>query len=81
MTDTLYLEPVGGIAGDMFLAACLDLGVSQATLEAELQKLGSLGFKLRVKRDHDASIAGIHVDVELEGEQPHAEIFKALKQI
>jgi uncharacterized protein (TIGR00299 family) protein len=71
MTDTLFLDPVGGIAGDMFLAACLDLGVSQAALEQELSKLGVRGFKLRVKRDHEASIAGLHVDVDMEGEQPH----------
>ncbi len=69
--DTLFLDPVGGIAGDMFLAACLDLGVSQEKLEAELAKLGPLGFALKVTRDHEASIAGLHVDVVLEGEQPH----------
>ena len=26
MSQTLLLEPFGGLAGDMFLAACLDLG-------------------------------------------------------
>lgn len=67
----LFLDPVGGIAGDMFLAACLDLGVEQAALERELAKLGSLGFSLRVVRDHEASIAGLHLEVVLDGEQPH----------
>lgn len=69
--DTLYLDPVGGIAGDMFMAACLDLGVDQAALERELGKLGALGFKLKVVRDFEASIAGLHLDVEVDGPQPH----------
>lgn len=71
MTRLLFLDPVGGIAGDMFLAACLDLGVEQAALERELARLGVPGFTLRVRRTFEASIAGTHVDVELEGEQPH----------
>lgn len=71
MSDTLFLDPVGGIAGDMFLAACLDLGVPQQALEAELAKLGPLGFTLRMRRTFEASIAGTHVDVDLAGEQPH----------
>lgn len=69
--ETLFLDPVGGIAGDMFLAACLDLGVPEASLLAELSKLGPLGFALTVKRDFEASIAGLHVDVAVEGPQPH----------
>ncbi len=69
--DVLVLDPVGGLAGDMFLAACLDLGVEVASLERELSKLGPLGFSLKVRRTFEASIAGLHVDVELEGEQPH----------
>ena len=71
MTKVLFLDPVGGIAGDMFMAACLDLGVERAALEGELAKLGALGFRLDVRRTHEASIAGLHVDVVAEGEQPH----------
>ena len=37
MSDVLYLEPVGGIAGDMFLAAMLDLGVDRDALESGLR--------------------------------------------
>lgn len=70
MTNILFLDPIGGIAGDMFMAACLDLGVPVEHLREELAKLGSLGFQLRVKRDHEASIAGLHVDVDVEGPQP-----------
>jgi uncharacterized protein (TIGR00299 family) protein len=71
MADTLFVDPVGGIAGDMFLAACLDAGVSPDALRAELAKLGPLGFDLRIRREHEASVAGLHVDVQVEGAQPH----------
>lgn len=71
MNPVLFLDPVGGIAGDMFMAACLDLGVDQKALEAQLAKLGVEGYRLRVRRTHEASIAGLHVDVVMEGEQPH----------
>jgi len=68
----LVLEPIGGIAGDMFLAAAIDLGVDPAALEASLRTLGVPGWRLAVSRKTDCGIAGTHVDVVVEGEQPHA---------
>jgi uncharacterized protein (TIGR00299 family) protein len=68
----LVLEPIGGIAGDMFLAAALDLGVDARALEAALRTLGLQGWRLAVTRKTDCGIAGTHVDVVVEGEQPHA---------
>jgi uncharacterized protein (TIGR00299 family) protein len=68
----LVLEPIGGIAGDMFLAAALDLGVDPAALEAALRTLGVPGWRLAVSRKTDCGIAGTHVDVVVEGAQPHA---------
>jgi uncharacterized protein (TIGR00299 family) protein len=68
----LVLEPIGGIAGDMFLAAALDLGVDRGALEAALRTLAVGGWSLRVSRKTDCGIAGTHVDVVMEGEQPHA---------
>ena len=67
----LVLEPIGGIAGDMFLAAAIDVGVDPAALEAALRTLGVPGWRLVVTRKTDCGIAGTHVDVALEGEQPH----------
>ncbi len=68
----LVLEPIGGIAGDMFLAAALDLGVDRAALVAALGTLGVTGWTLEVRRATSSGIAGTHVEVKVEGEQPHA---------
>jgi len=70
MASLLILEPVGGIAGDMFLAAALDLGVDRAALEGALRSLGVPGFRLVVTRKTESGIAGTHLDVAVEGEQP-----------
>jgi pyridinium-3,5-bisthiocarboxylic acid mononucleotide nickel chelatase len=67
----LVLEPIGGIAGDMFLAAALDLGVDPAALEAPLRTLGVPGWRLERTRRTVHGIAGTHLDVVVEGEQPH----------
>jgi uncharacterized protein (TIGR00299 family) protein len=71
MADLLLLEPVGGAAGDMFLAAALDLGVERRALEAALATLG-VPFRLEVRRAEANGIAGTHVDVVAEGPQPPA---------
>lgn len=71
MPELLFLEPVGGVAGDMFLAAALDLGLPQAELEAGLATLAVSGFRLLVTRAEAGGIAGTHLDVVVEGPQPH----------
>jgi uncharacterized protein (TIGR00299 family) protein len=62
----LYLEPVGGIAGDMFLAMAVDLGVSPDDITRSLQGLGVVGWKLSVSRSARHHISGTHVDVEVD---------------
>jgi hypothetical protein len=66
----LVLEPIGGMAGDMFLAAALDAGVPQGALEAALATLGVAGWRLAVTRRSVSGIAATHVDVVVEGPQP-----------
>ena len=67
MGKILLLEPVGGIAGDMFVAAALDLGVPRSALDAALSTLPLTGFRLLATRGEAGGIAGIHVDVVVEG--------------
>jgi uncharacterized protein (TIGR00299 family) protein len=69
-TPLLLLEPIGGIAGDMFLAAALDAGVDRSALEARLATLGLPGWRLEVTRRSVSGIQATHVDVVVEGEQP-----------
>ncbi len=68
MADTLLLlEPIGGVAGDMFLAAALDLGVDRGELGAQLATLGLPGWRLEVTRVQVGGIAAAHVEVRVEG--------------
>jgi pyridinium-3,5-bisthiocarboxylic acid mononucleotide nickel chelatase len=71
MSTVLYLEPVGGIAGDMFLAAMLDLGVDARALEAGLRTLGLDGWGFEVTRAVRQAISGVHLNVEVSSEVPH----------
>jgi uncharacterized protein (TIGR00299 family) protein len=66
MAKLLLLEPVGGIAGDMFLAAALDLGIDRAALDGALSTLGVPGFRLLARPAESGGVAGTHVDVLVE---------------
>jgi pyridinium-3,5-bisthiocarboxylic acid mononucleotide nickel chelatase len=68
----LYLEPVGGIAGDMFLAAALDLGVSAAALEEGLRGLDLGGWQLKATRAERQGLTGVHVEVVVPAGPPAA---------
>lgn len=73
MTDrVLYLEPVGGIAGDMFLAAALDLGIDRAALEEGLRTLDVGGWRMKTSLAERQGLSGIHVEVVVEGAPAHA---------
>ena len=67
----LLLEPTGGVAGDMFLAAALDLGVPKEELVAQLRTLKLPGWTLEVTRTQRHGITGTHVDVVVEDSHQH----------
>jgi len=69
---TLYLDIFSGIAGDMFIAALLDLGVDAKKLERELNKLKLDGWHLHIARGQKSAIAGIKFDVHLAHVHGHA---------
>jgi len=70
---TLFVDCPTGLAGDMLLAALLDLGVPRAVIEAPLAVLGlEHAYALTVAEDCSAGLRGLKVSVErLETEPPH----------
>jgi uncharacterized protein (TIGR00299 family) protein len=67
----LYLDLFSGIAGDMFIAALLDLGVDARRLERELKKLKLDGYHLHISRRQKSAIAGVKFDVHIAHEHHH----------
>ncbi len=51
-----YGDLIGGVSGDMFVAALLDLGLPLAALKAELKKIPTLKFDLKASRKTVQSI-------------------------
>jgi pyridinium-3,5-bisthiocarboxylic acid mononucleotide nickel chelatase len=58
-----YGDLIGGVSGDMFIAAILDLGLSREILSSELRKLPTLKFELNVAKKTVQSIAATHFQV------------------
>jgi pyridinium-3,5-bisthiocarboxylic acid mononucleotide nickel chelatase len=69
---TLYYQPTAGIAGDLHLAALLDLGVPLEHLESELAKLNLSGqFRLEVTPSWKMGIGGTRVMVHQQDQHDH----------
>ncbi len=60
----LWIEPIGGISGDMFLAAGADLGLDLRDLSWLLSGAGLSAFRIVSRRDARGGIEGTRVDVE-----------------
>ena len=60
----IYLDCAAGISGNMFLGACLQLGVPEKYLRGELDKL-NLDFELEISNVSKNGIGAAYVDVEL----------------
>lgn len=73
--DVLFIDPVAGASGDMFLGALVDLGVDFEELREGLRKLKVPGFDLTLTRTKRHTIAAAKVDVIVEDvEQPHRHV-------
>ena len=71
--SALWIDAPTGLAGDMLLAALLDLGVDQAVVESPLAALGLAGrYRLTQHEARSGGLRGIRVDVRgLEDQPPH----------
>jgi uncharacterized protein (TIGR00299 family) protein len=72
MATALFYQPHCGIAGDMHLAALIDLGVPVDYLQTELARLGLQDkFSLQINRAEKMGISGLHARVHAEDEHDH----------
>ncbi|MBF0109348.1 MAG: nickel pincer cofactor biosynthesis protein LarC [Magnetococcales bacterium] len=68
----IHLDPVSGIAGDMFIAGCLDLGLDREALVEALGTLDLAPWRLDVTRLRRGGMSGLHVAFLLSGEEGHS---------
>jgi uncharacterized protein (TIGR00299 family) protein len=66
----LFLDTFSGIAGDMTIAALLDLGVPMAVIEQAVAALPLEGFHLHRGHAHRSAIVATTFDVHVDGAQP-----------
>ncbi len=71
MTTIAYADCPSGVSGDMFLAACLDLGFSIDTLKQELKKLDLYGFRIETWKGSKMGLAAQFLKVEVEEQHHH----------
>jgi len=72
-----YGDLIGGVSGDMFVAALLDLGLSLAKLRTELRKIPTLRFELKTAKKTVHGIRTSRFEVICEKNEP----FRSWNQI
>lgn len=69
---TLHIDCTFGIAGDMLLAALIDLGADQAFIDQELRRLPIDDFRLSSERVDRCGISARRLSIQLDGDpSPH----------
>lgn len=81
MSRVLFLEPVGGISGDMALAALLDVGAPFDALAAGLDRLGVSGFEVRRTKASKCGIGGTRVEVVLDGTETRERSWSEIREL
>jgi uncharacterized protein (TIGR00299 family) protein len=76
-----YLDAFGGLAGDMFLGALLDLGVDREALLKQLESLGLPGWRWRIDSTRRRQLACTKVDFELSEDRDHRHLPEILSHI
>jgi uncharacterized protein (TIGR00299 family) protein len=71
VTRVLYLDCVGGLAGDMLLAALLDAGAELETLRAVPRALGIEGVEIDPERVERQGIGALHLRIEARHDHDH----------
>jgi hypothetical protein len=76
----VYLDCVGGIAGDMTCAALLDAGAPEAALREVPVRLGLPDVELRLERTERHGIGALHLDVLDPHEGHHDRSWRVIRE-
>ncbi|GAJ19049.1 unnamed protein product, partial [marine sediment metagenome] len=71
MTTIAFADCLAGVSGDMFLAACLDLGLPLNTLKQELAKIALSGYQLEAWTELKQGLSAHRFQVRLEAKHHH----------
>ncbi|HEY6562243.1 MAG TPA: nickel pincer cofactor biosynthesis protein LarC [Polyangiaceae bacterium] len=79
----LFLDAQSGIAGDMTIAALVDLGVPFSVVESAVEKLSLSGYRLELRGAHAGAIGACQFDVVIDpgqGERSYRQIDDLIAQ-
>jgi hypothetical protein len=79
MNHTLFVDPVGGIAGDMVCAALIDVGADLLAVEAGLAALPVDGLRVSTSSVQRGVFAATHFLVECTEEQHHHRTWSTIR--
>lgn len=77
----IHLDLESGISGNMFLGACLDLGLDLKALRAALATLELPGWNLEVKKGQRGGLTGIYLHVRTSHGHTHRHLAPILSMI
>jgi pyridinium-3,5-bisthiocarboxylic acid mononucleotide nickel chelatase len=80
MSRIAYLDCVGGLAGDMLLAALLDAGAELEHLRSVPVVLGIGGVEISVERVERQGIGALHLRIEASAEHAHRD-YRELRRL
>jgi uncharacterized protein (TIGR00299 family) protein len=80
VTRLAYLDCVGGLAGDMLLAALLDAGAGQPVLASVPERLGLESVEIVITRQERHGVRALHVDVRT-GDETHHRSWRGIRAL